>query len=568
METTTTSGSSQSSESASAAFLAAGAFLLLLAAGSVYFYRVLAYSVDWPNSDDFDIFLGYLLRSESTTGAAQKFLLLFAPHNEHRVLLNRVFSHLVLAANGRLDFVQLVILGNLALVCSAVLLPRLLPNSKSSADTAGAFALSALLFSYVFYEASVWATASIPNFWVFTLTLAAIVSGSGRSRSAAAAGVVLSVLAALTQANGVFSLIALSWVWWNQGRRAKALVGAVLFIVVFACIHLTTLQKLVAGSGSSGETNLFDYLLFCLCFIGGAASEHSLTLCAFFGGLLTGVLVWLAVGGTRKLNPILSAFALFLLLTAAVNALGRAPMGVELSYATPRYALVSLMCVISAALGVLLHLPSRFKPAAAALLMLFSASYLLWSWREFEPQFTLRQELLSDSRLTWQLFEDGLAHPTPEHARQVLLDSVEAGFFKPPAEDENIAIERPAEVPPGAKVVEGGIVQLEQVLSSERYLWIKGWAFNRTKEYVCKPLAIVLVGKDGERFAFRTEIQKRADVSKHHSDKRLLETGLKLLVTKDRLPDRLTPLRIGVLLAECPRPVIALSRHRIGVSKE
>ncbi|MCB0345277.1 MAG: hypothetical protein KDD66_09160, partial [Bdellovibrionales bacterium] len=136
METTTTKRLSQRSLSASAA-LAAGAFLLLVACAA-YFHRVAVYSVNWPNADDFDIFLAYLIRYDGLGSAGAKLLSWFEPHNEHRVLLNRLLAVLLYSTHGHVNFFTLIILGNMAVAASALLVLSLLPAPRSRLDLAAA----------------------------------------------------------------------------------------------------------------------------------------------------------------------------------------------------------------------------------------------------------------------------------------------------------------------------------------------------------------------------------------------------------------------------------------------
>lgn len=531
---------------------------MLAAAAAAHLRRIVLYSVNWPNSDDFDLFLRFLNVWRDHAGLFDKLTLIFERHNEHPVVLNRLAALLLDLTPVGVNFVALIIIGNLALPVAALLFVRLLPGPRSGRDAGVAFALAALLFSPAFYEAEVWATAAIPNLWVFSAAMAAIVAGSTPSLPAAVLALMLAAACALIQANGIFAFAGLMFLWLLNRRFASAAAAAAALTAGLAVLHGATIERLLfadAGSASTPAAGVSGYLTYMLYFLGGAATEVQPWLAGAAGAAVAAACGWIIFAGSQR-APALSAFAVFILLTAAANAIGRASMGLSLAFTTSRYAYVSLLAAAVSGAGLwVLVLRTRAR-AMPALLIAAVGGYLIWAHSYFDSQFVLRRELLLDSAFTWQKFGDGLAHPSPAHAGLILAESINKGVFFPGEEFSRTPAPAREVALPKAREEKSAVVSLEQVIADDALLWVRGWAFYREASDVCLPQALVIFG-ERSRTAFALQRRERPDVGLHHKDRRLDGSGFAVLIGRSSVGEE--PQRIGILLGSCSRPRLALA---------
>jgi hypothetical protein len=141
-------------------------WLLILATAylSWYFYYVIQYAVNIPYLDDYDAILNYILTfREVGFGAQLKSLLL--PHNEHIMTMTRIVSWVSYGLTGKIDFRNLLLIGNGLLVIQFVFLYRLFtPSNRFSVIY---FLVVILVFLNPQYSpTSFWAMALWSNIWV------------------------------------------------------------------------------------------------------------------------------------------------------------------------------------------------------------------------------------------------------------------------------------------------------------------------------------------------------------------------------------------------------------------
>lgn len=141
-------------------------WLIVLAAAYIswYFYYVVQYAVNIPYLDDYDAILNYILTfREINLGNQLKSLLL--PHSEHIMIMTRVVSWVSYSLAGKIDFGNLLIIGNGLLVIQLAFLYRLFtPSNRFSVFY---FLVVVLVFLNPQYSpTSFWAMALWSNIWV------------------------------------------------------------------------------------------------------------------------------------------------------------------------------------------------------------------------------------------------------------------------------------------------------------------------------------------------------------------------------------------------------------------
>ncbi|WP_128543613.1 hypothetical protein [Larkinella soli] len=127
------------------------------------------YAINVPKYDDHALKY-FLLYFEKADSLHDKLYALFRQHNEHRIVYDRVVTLLDYWLTGRLDFVHLMVLGNLSLVALLGVFIRVLKRSASPLWMA--LPVSLLLFNLSQWENMFWGMAALQNFTVIALVMA------------------------------------------------------------------------------------------------------------------------------------------------------------------------------------------------------------------------------------------------------------------------------------------------------------------------------------------------------------------------------------------------------------
>ena len=88
-------------------------FILL---GGIHVFLITRYAVDIPDWDDYDAVLGFLSDFQLAKSGAEKIMLLFSQHNEHRIAIDRIISLFDFWLFGKINFYHLIFIGNFFLV--------------------------------------------------------------------------------------------------------------------------------------------------------------------------------------------------------------------------------------------------------------------------------------------------------------------------------------------------------------------------------------------------------------------------------------------------------------------
>lgn len=132
-------------------------------------YLFQKYAINIPHWDDLAVrntIADYL----KTDSFIEKIRILFSQHNEHRIVLTRIFALLIYATQGFLDLKTLMIFGNLSLVGLLFIFYKNL--QRSNTGPLAIVPVAFLIFNIGLYENVFWGMASVQNFWVILLASA------------------------------------------------------------------------------------------------------------------------------------------------------------------------------------------------------------------------------------------------------------------------------------------------------------------------------------------------------------------------------------------------------------
>ncbi|MFC5408208.1 hypothetical protein ACFPMF_02725 [Larkinella bovis] len=173
--------------------------LLWLLPMLVYGWFFDQYAINIPKYDDHALRV-FLVNLEKAGSLHDKIYELFRQHNEHRIVLDRFFSWLDFRLTGKLNYVHLMVLGNLSLVLLFLVFLRAL--RKAGAAVWMALPVSLLLFNLSQWENMLWGMAALQNFTVMALAIATFYELAFKNRVGWLA-ILLPVLATITSGNGL-----------------------------------------------------------------------------------------------------------------------------------------------------------------------------------------------------------------------------------------------------------------------------------------------------------------------------------------------------------------------------
>ncbi|AUD07209.1 hypothetical protein CWM47_07645 [Spirosoma pollinicola] len=339
-----------------------------------------AYAVNIPKWDDHAL-RAFLYNYDKEPTWAGKIYQLFRQHNEHRIVYDRIVTALDYRLFGKLNYVHLMLVGNLSLVGLLAVFMATLRRSRAGVSGQWVFyslPVAWLLFNLSQWENMFWGMAALQNFSVVLWVVAAFyfLSYTTHWKLAFLAG----VLATITSGNGLmvwpigFLILLLRLpVYASQGNRTPLapLLGWLIGAAVVVGLYFVGFAK--PGDAKYVKPGIIDLGKGWLAVLGAAAEavpvSAPLRSSILLGGLLVlatvGIIIWSLVVhrfalGKRVQNllsrttkghtsaheiPSVTVFfwscAAFILGTAAVVAWARTGAGIDLLI-TSRYKMYSL----------------------------------------------------------------------------------------------------------------------------------------------------------------------------------------------------------------------------------
>ncbi|MCX6557172.1 MAG: hypothetical protein NTW95_07065, partial [Candidatus Aminicenantes bacterium] len=129
----------------------------------IYFiFSIVQYAVDIPQVDDYDNILGSMNQLYQSQNFTEVGSILFAQHNEHRLVFNRMVSMAMLKIFRRIDFRWLIFIGNLAIFVLIWIIFRIYRCDEKKFFY---FSPAIFLIFQPLYDSFVWAMAALSNFY-------------------------------------------------------------------------------------------------------------------------------------------------------------------------------------------------------------------------------------------------------------------------------------------------------------------------------------------------------------------------------------------------------------------
>ena len=425
---------------------------------------------DAPLLDDYDCFLDALGALAKAASPAEWQAHLFAFMNEHRLAGTRLAAQLQAWTTGGIDFRVPMLLGTLC-VFGIFALVQAEFREEASGPIAAAAALLLLQWSY--WEALLMASASTAHLGTAFFSVAALYFALRPGARSAALCAVGGILAAYSQANGLFVLPLAAAACMVLGKRRRAVVFMVLAALIWAHYFVgfsrpTNHPMLRALDDPVKTVQLF------LIIVGGIVP--SLAWAQVAGAVILAGLGWITWRGLWRRHPTVFLWVAFVLVSAATIAVARAGFGL---FWGSRYAInTALLMAILVFAAFSLTRPWR----RGAQFLALGAAALLWSAILFEAlphmrERSLRGHLLAEvepsgAPLGLPRFV-GMQHPHQEHAARILeVAEAHRWYVAPrraiPPPSVAVTAERPAAAPP--------LGVIDEIIPGEASVVLRGWS--------------------------------------------------------------------------------------------
>ncbi len=313
-------------------------YVWLLLPAFILFRTVITYSVNIPMLDDYDAILDFLSHFKTAT-TQERLSLLFAQHNEHRIVTSRILYLAYYTLAGNVNFETLLLINNLLLIptffIGTYFIKKFIPNHWYIP----AFIFSLCLFDVSNYENSYFVMAGIQNYGVYMWFMLSLYFYSLQGNKHLWLPVLLQVLCIFSSGNGMIGALALTGYNILNGNKTKAIVAASTFIL-FSSLYFIGYEQPPTSHGIAATEDIIPFFLHEV----GARFGYEQGILA---GALILALLLVTFPATKKLKlhanaAPLCAMLSFALLSLAAAALYRATNKMTDSYAS-RYFIHSGM---------------------------------------------------------------------------------------------------------------------------------------------------------------------------------------------------------------------------------
>jgi|GEM_PF-6162225 len=346
----------------------------------VSFYAViLKNSVDIPNGDDIYCLLLFTQQFQDALSWGERFHLLVQQWVEHRILYSRLTALISYVIHGgQVNFITIILIGNLTLVAFTALFWKFLNGIKASGYYLIPIVLT--LFSPVMYEANLWAGACTVYMPVCFMGLLSVYLISKKTALSFTGAIVIALLATYSFGNGMFSFVAGIVVLVMQ-KRFKELVIWVPVMVAAIFLYFQNFYVASATNAFSFSAHFQHptYLFYNLfAFIGGSLdyteSSNAPIQMNNVLGICFGVVITIAVltglypillkrilhsrEKTERSEVIWVGMVAFIAITALSMAYSRTS-GESINTLSSRYKIFSMVSFILVYIWLLKFFPSR-----------------------------------------------------------------------------------------------------------------------------------------------------------------------------------------------------------------
>lgn len=500
--------------------------------------QVVQWIRNFPNWDEFDSVLDFLISLDAGAGANEVLARLFAVTNEHRTLASRLVFAASYWLTGGVNFASLAVLGNLFLLAALGVVVTQAPAAAMRWRLAAILALVVVQLQQ--HENLFWSGASIDHFFVVFAALAALAAVGARGWIWLAAGCSAAFFATFSLAHGLLvwpigvALLAAQRRW-----RAAAVWVAVAVAsagLYFAGFHLNS------GHPFPGLADLPRVLVFWLTLIGSSPALDNMAIAPWYGALHVATAVFIAWRHREPREHYPLAAIAWCVGAMALIAWGRALLSNEWGLVTSRYVVLSsiswallIWVVAERALA-----RQATRPWWMAILIMALAGFNIRASDAHLAAGRVHAQNMERAALCFQ--RDGTLagapvppYPDPDRADALLREAGSRFLFELPA-PETLAL---AQVTPieldEPREIGDAVYCVDEFEVTPSMLRIRGWAFRPDEATRLGEHAVVFRAGD-EVVAFQPFSQLRPDVAEAYERPDAIYAGFDLQIPRAKLP--------------------------------
>ncbi|MCP5496405.1 MAG: hypothetical protein H7A23_17800 [Leptospiraceae bacterium] len=505
--------------------------LIFLPIGFYYFY-IATIVENAPFWDDFELIRTFLEHQKSDS-LWEQFKILISQHNEHRILLVRLFMLFYSWFFAEINFARLTTIGNLFLLWALFIFLK--NQHKFTSNLWVCIPVSFLIFNIQFWESGICFSYSIQNFGSFTLALASIYCiANNDSWKSFFLSQVLLFFSVFTMANGFIAAIVVVVLFLFTGRKQKAIVsGSILGLMLF--LYFSDYYSI---HSPKEPLNPFRLVKYIFVFLGSGFTMGYPKLKVFAAIIGAMVLVFYCIClwqvKKKRIDVFLFAALSFLIGSAVAASIGRYNFGSDQALAS-RYTFFSLMTISTVYLLLIQTVSSKLLKFIVPSATFVAVTICCLSYNNLYDgvRHTSFDRLLGLE--WWSISGQGLPYEHKERASSYMKQFTNAGFFrveKSILETQAKNCELSFNKYPIKQQMEFAIDQLE---GSLEYALIQGWTFPKSSKKAFKNFCIGLQANNEIFLLKNAQVRKRFDIVKHFGEKELLNSGFFLVIDKSLL---------------------------------
>ena len=423
---------------------------MLLCAPPILFYYLCAetFALNIPWLDDIDLFFQHFLSGETFY---ERRVSLISQHNDHRLLIPRLLAEFAVSLSGKIDFRQLIALGNFGLIL--ILLAEYSVLKSSKIPSFYIIPVVYILFSLATWLNMTWATTSIQHNYAILFGILSIKYFTSADRHKILIGLLFATMLIFTSGAGlmIFPCLAIYILTqtikrffasssFEQFHEKNDQIIYKILLFLFCSITSLAIYYLNYISPSNYHSildNLSDpgrAVTYFFVFLGSYTREIGT---AFTLGLISFIIfVRLTVRAYYLKNPQLYFVALLIVLMAFGATITRSAFGIGQAMSS-RYCITSLTFLIFVYMSLLDSLSKEIlNRSSTRLLALFLGFTIYASALVSLESLLLRRTTMERGMKQWLAQGVGLYYPDPIRTKETILLLIKKGLYLPPNFDE------------------------------------------------------------------------------------------------------------------------------------
>lgn len=402
-------------------------FLILLPAASFFgfFFR---YTVNAPVNDDYPAVLQFLNHYVSAESFREKLRLIFAQHNEHRIVFSRVWDLISYKLSKNVNFNFLSFVGDLSLIGIALIFFRKFLNIKKSLFLF--IPVTVFLFNLSSWENMTFPMCALSNFVVHLFILASLAFLAGPTagnKKNVLLGFLFFLMALLSQGAGLalfpVSLFILLYKKEYKNLLLYSSLALLLLLFYFHDYH----RPPTSGNVMNVLINLkVRSVLFVFAFLGNAFDyfliftndiPESIGITSIIGAFFFLLFLYITKQKYYQRNLFNYSIMTLVIVTSLLAAVSRSSMGLEMAGAS-RYRINGIIFFIALYFWLIETYAVESRKVLAVILLFSGWYYLAINLNQYE-YLSVRKETIYLEALCTRTGDSSFINPDPaETARQ------------------------------------------------------------------------------------------------------------------------------------------------------